>query len=300
MNKLIPGYRGTVNAWECDQMGHMNVQFYSAKCSQAFGHLQNALGLSPAQIREDKKGLTISSVRIQFKSELHAGSVLHGFCGIREVKGEVIHGFIHLFDTAFYKLSSVFEFTAHYTDLISSEALPLPAKVRKRAEDLSDEHPKMYRPAPFAGALMPPVALDHMFESGRSSVNTWECDSFGNIEMRHIIGYFSNAVIHVLKSIGLSRGPLRGQNLGSAALDYRSDFHAPLKMSVPLATRSGLIGAEGKIFRFGHNLINLDTGKIAVTTTVLGCYFDMATRKSIPLPEEFTNYPKEKLLEAQF
>ncbi|MEH6547372.1 MAG: thioesterase family protein, partial [Sneathiella sp.] len=94
------------------------------------------------------------------------------------------------------------------------------------------------------------------------------------------------------------REAVRERNLGSAALDYYSEFHAPIRMSSPIALRSGLMGAEGKIFRFGHNLVDLDTNEIAVTTTVLGCYFDMALRKSVALPEEFTNFPKGQLIDV--
>ena len=244
MSKLIACYRGNVNSWECDQMGHMNVQFYMARGSEAFGHFQNALGLSPPVIRESKKGLRFKSLRIQFKAEVHAGSILHGLCGMREVVGDILH-------------------------------------------------------APFSGTLMPCSSLDHMFESSRSSVNTWECDNFNHIEMRHIVGYFSDAATHIIGAIGLTRAEIRRRNLGSAALDYYTEFHAPIKMSTPIVLKSGLISAERKIFRFGHNLVDLDSGDIAVTTTVVGCYFDMSLRKSVALPDEFTNYPKEKWLSAQ-
>ncbi|MEX1035321.1 MAG: thioesterase family protein [Sneathiella sp.] len=299
MNKLIACYRGNVNAWECDQMGHMNVQFYMARGSEAFGHFQNALGLSPALIRREKKGLRFKSLRIQFKSEVHAGSVLHGICGMREVVGDILHGFIQLYDTAFDRLSAIFEFTAVYTDFVSDDVLPLPDPLRDAAESLCDEHPDIYRPAPFVGTLMPSTSLDHMFESSRSSVNVWECDIFNHIDMRYVVGYFSDAATHVIGAVGLTRAEIRRRNLGSAALDYYTEFHAPVKMSAPIVLKSGLISAERKIFRFGHNLVDLDSGKIAVTTTVVGCYFDMTLRKSVPLPEEFTNYPKEKWLATQ-
>ncbi|WP_339634004.1 thioesterase family protein [uncultured Sneathiella sp.] len=299
MSKLTACYRGNVNSWECDQMGHMNVQFYMARGSEAFGHFQNALGLSPPVIRESKKGLRFKSLRIQFKAEVHAGSILHGLCGMREVVGDILHGFIHLYDTAYNRLSAVFEFSAVYTDFVSNEALPLPSSLRDTAEALCDEHPDIYLPAPFSGTLMPCSSLDHMFESSRSSVNTWECDNFNHIEMRHIVGYFSDAATHIIGAIGLTRAEIRRRNLGSAALDYYTEFHAPIKMSTPIVLKSGLISAERKIFRFGHNLVDLDSGNIAVTTTVVGCYFDMSLRKSVALPDEFTNYPKEKWLSAQ-
>lgn len=296
MNKVIPCYRGTVDAWECDQMGHMNVQFYMEKGSQAFGHLQNIVNISPEFIREHKKCLCFKTLRIQYKAEVHAGSALHGLAGIRKVENETVHGFIHLFESAFSRLSAVYEFTAQYTDLISNEPLPLPTDVHKAANALADDHPDMYRPSEFKGALMPNRHLANMIESARASIDVWQCDTFDHIEMRHIVGYFSDAATHILNSVGLTREIVRERNLGSAALDYYSEFHRPIKMSAPIVLKSGLMGAEGKIFRFGHNLIDLDSNEIAVTTTVLGCYFDMSSRKSVPLPQEYVGFPKDKIL----
>src|SRR5690606_17581359 len=118
-SKLIPAYRGGVDPWECDQMNHMNVQFYMAKAAEAFAHLQNAIGLSPAVLRETRKGLRFKSVRIQYKSEVHAGTPLYGVAGIFAVRGEEIDGLIHLFNAREDRLSAVYEFTAHYMDFDS-------------------------------------------------------------------------------------------------------------------------------------------------------------------------------------
>ncbi len=299
MSKLIPCYRGGVESWECDQMRHMNVQFYMSKGSDAFAHLQHALGLSPTVIRSTRKGLRFKTLRIQYKSEVHEGTPLYGICGIRHVTEEGIQAFIHIYDAVKDRLSAVYEFSAGYTDYDTDEELPLPADVRDAAERLMDEHPDVYRPAPFAGDLMPNRPLNHMFESARGSVDVWECDQFDTIEMRHIVGYFSDAATHIINAVGLTREIIRNRNLGSAALDYYSEFHAPIKKSAAILLKSGLMGADGKIFRFGHNLIDMDKGTIAVTTTVIGCYFDMTTRKSVPLPVEFTSFPKEKLLKSQ-
>ncbi|MDF2365677.1 thioesterase family protein [Sneathiella sp.] len=299
MNKLLPLYRGGVEAWECDQMRHMNVQFYMSKGSDAFAHLQNALGLSPSTIRATRKGLRFKTIRTQYKSEVHAGTALYGMGGIREVSGDILTGFIHIFDAIHGRLSAVYEFTADYADYDTDASLPLPGDIRAAAEELTDPHPDVFHPEPFAGTLMPNRPLDHMFESTRGSVDVWECDQFDHIEMRHVVGYFSDAATHIINAVGLTREIIRSRNLGSAALDYYSEFHAPIRKSTAILLKSGLIGAEKKIFRFGHNLINMDTGELAVTTTVIGVYFDMTTRKSVPLPKEFTDYPAEKLLKAQ-
>jgi acyl-CoA thioester hydrolase len=35
LNNFRETFRGSVAAWECDQYGHMNVQFYTARISDA-------------------------------------------------------------------------------------------------------------------------------------------------------------------------------------------------------------------------------------------------------------------------
>lgn len=299
MNKLIPSYRGVVDAWECDQMGHLNVQFYMSRASEAFGHLQNAIGLNPARIREEKKDFRLKTLRIQYKSELHPGSIVHGVSGIRRIDGNILTGFTHLWDTAFDKLSAIYEFTAQFTDLVSDEAAPCPNDIFDAAAAMADPHSDLYTAAPMKSVLMARRHMDHMFDSSRTAVDVWECDAFDHIEMRHIVGRFSDAATHAMTAVGLSREAVRTRNLGSAALDYYAEFHSPIRRSRPIVLRSGILEAAGKIFTFGHNLIDLDTGEIAVTATVLGCYFDMSTRKSVPLPEEYQNYPREKHLKAQ-
>ena len=39
-------YRGSVAAWECDQYGHMNVQFYTARISDAAASVMLAAGFA--------------------------------------------------------------------------------------------------------------------------------------------------------------------------------------------------------------------------------------------------------------
>lgn len=299
MSKLVPCYRGAVDAWECDQMGHMNVQFYMSKGSEAFGHLQNTLGLNPERIRREKHGLRFKSLRTQYKAEVHAGSVVHGVAGIRKLDGDLIHGFIQIFETAYDRLSASYEFVAQYTDFVTDTVQALPSDIREAVIKLADEHTTLYKPAPFFGAMMPARPLNQMFESSRSAVDLWECDSFGYAEYRYVVGYFSDAASHIIAAVGLTRGRIRDRNLGSAALDYYTEFHAPIRKSMPVLLKSGLMQAEGKLFRFGHHLINLDNDEIVASTTVLGCYFDMTSRKSVPLPSEYSNYPAEKMLTAQ-
>ena len=298
-SKLINCYRGTVEAWECDQMEHMNVQFYTSKAAAAFSHLQNALGLTPNRIRQEKKSLRFRTVRIQYKSEMRMGGLMHGLAGIRDVQDDSITAFIHLHDSHKGVVSGVFEFTADYRDLESGEQSALPADVKAAALSLKDEHSDQYKPGPIKHTLLTAKAMDHMFETNRSAVDVWECDAFGNIEMQPVIARFSDAASHIMKSVGITRQMQKARNLGSAALDYYSEYNQPIKMAASLYLRSGLLERMNKTFVFGHQMINCDTGDIVNTTTVLGCYFDMTARKAVPLPQEYQDVPEEKLLKYQ-
>ena len=40
-------WRGNANAWECDEMGHLNVKSYLAKAMQAVARLIEDAGLGP-------------------------------------------------------------------------------------------------------------------------------------------------------------------------------------------------------------------------------------------------------------
>lgn len=296
---LISCYRGSVEAWECDQMEHMNVQFYSTKAAAAFSHLQQALGLSPARIRLEQQALRFTTLRIQYKSEMRLGGLMHGLAGIRAVDGDTVTGFIHLFDSAKEVVSGVFEFTAAYKDLTNDQQLTLPDDVRQAALALQNDHADQYRPQPLKTQILPAKPLDHMFETNRTAVDVWECDAFGNIELQYIIARFSDAASHIMQHVGMTRQMQKDRNLGSAALDYYTEFHRPIRKAASLYLKSGLLERMDKTFVFGHHMINCDTDEIVNSTTVLGCYFDMSARKAVRLPEEYRAIPEEHLLSRQ-
>ena len=45
---MIEVYRGSINTWECDEMGHMNVRFYVAKSMEGLAEFAHAVGLEHA------------------------------------------------------------------------------------------------------------------------------------------------------------------------------------------------------------------------------------------------------------
>lgn len=76
MPRFIETYRGAVAAWECDEFGHMNVQFYTARMSDGFWQLLTALGMGPGVRRERQIGIVAIDNSSQYRREVRAGELI--------------------------------------------------------------------------------------------------------------------------------------------------------------------------------------------------------------------------------
>jgi acyl-CoA thioester hydrolase len=77
MINTINTYRGTIYPWHCDHMGHMNVQFYTAKFDEACWNLLTSLGLSPAYLKANNKGMVALEQHINYYKEVFAGDSIY-------------------------------------------------------------------------------------------------------------------------------------------------------------------------------------------------------------------------------
>ena len=75
--KAIKTYQGTVYPWNCDHMGHMNVQFYVAKFDEAIRNLFFYLGMTPTYLRENKRGMVALEQHLNYYKEVHAGDCIY-------------------------------------------------------------------------------------------------------------------------------------------------------------------------------------------------------------------------------
>ena len=130
-------YQGTIYPWNCDHMGHMNVQFYVAKYDQATWNLMALLGLTTEYFEKEDKGCVALEQHIKYIKEVVAGDNIFIESEIIEIKEKII-----LFNHTMIRLGSdevVSEtnLTGLHMDTKLRKASPLPAFVRKNFEKLS-------------------------------------------------------------------------------------------------------------------------------------------------------------------
>src|SRR6185295_17442402 len=77
MHTSIETYRGVVYPWVIDHVGHMNVQFYTARFDEATWHFLARLGLTPSYMTAHERAAVAADARTQYKREVRSGTLLH-------------------------------------------------------------------------------------------------------------------------------------------------------------------------------------------------------------------------------
>ena len=56
IDKLVPGYKGLAQNWECDMNNHLNVSHFFGRSSDHAFYMRHALAMSPRQMVADARG----------------------------------------------------------------------------------------------------------------------------------------------------------------------------------------------------------------------------------------------------
>lgn len=134
MSNFIETFRGRVTPQECDHLGHMNVQFYIAKVSDAAWTVMHAIGMTPDYIRTRRKALAAVRQDVSYLRELKAGDLVVIESGVLEA-GETKVTFYHRMNNV---ETGVLAMTAKVLtvnmDLDKRRAAPLAPEIRERAQ----------------------------------------------------------------------------------------------------------------------------------------------------------------------
>ncbi len=291
--------RSPVQPWECDRMGHLNVQFYLSRFAEAEKQVLLALGYGPSRRHADHAAVRPLRHRIQFRRENHEGAVLRLRSGIRKVEADRLHLYHELYEAESGILSATAEASIGLDALDGGGLIALPADLRATATDLAArlEAP----PPPAAPGEMPPPAapLPGMFETCRGAVDRWEAEETGRMATRFYMARFSEAAGNMLAGGSLTAEQMRQQGLGSAALDYSIDYFRPLSVGDAYYARTGILELREKTWRFCHFLLDSNTQQPMARAEVVAVLFDLGLRKSIKMPEHVRQAFSQRLVAPQ-
>jgi acyl-CoA thioester hydrolase len=139
----IETYRGFVYPSSIDHVGHMNVQFYTARFDEATWQFLAQLGLTPSFLKRNQRGAVAVDQHTQYKREVLAGSLLHVTTQLVAL-GRTSIRFVHrMYDSETTEEVAQTEFVGVYFDTEQRAATHLPAAVHRCANAMRAPHMSM-------------------------------------------------------------------------------------------------------------------------------------------------------------
>jgi len=273
---VLLSYRGSVNRWECDENDHLNVRFCEEKLWQTLvGGLLELDLISATEVDDLPARITCQHLRFQQESRI----------------ATPISGFVSLLSTA---VSKEFNVLAQLRHSVSGEplcsALVAISGLAHGEATVSEEEITHGLPrgidadSPYH-VLNLAAALEKGFVvTGRGVIQPNECTTSGCLLPYNYMARTSDSMPNLWSHLAGDERVTDAE--GGAVVEFRRHYHQPLREHQALVVVSGLLGAQGKIQRFGHLLFDARTQQCYASAQAVAVRMDLQARKAIALSEE--------------
>ena len=278
---MLETLKAFVNAWECDENDHLNVQFYFDRFADADVHYRLLAGLDEAMTGP-------RLVRhVRYHAECRDGAlqcVRSGVIACNESGLTVLH--------ALYEPGTSEQLSAtaldHYAPPKSIDPERLQTLARAADEYERPSQPRSFTDAAPALPADPEAVLaDRGFITYRGIVKPAHCSATGLLEDRHIISRMSDAASHVWETAPMTRDWLDANNCGRVAVEMRLVYGRPVRSGRPIMVISKWLGAERTTLQFRHHLFDAESGECHAIVESSGLIMDLERRKAVRLQDDF-------------
>jgi len=291
---ILPGievWRGSVNTWECDAMGHMNVRFYIARAMEGLVGLAGAVGLGGAFRANSPATLMVKDHHVRFMREAGPRAPLHMLAGVLSIdscEARILQLLIH--SGSGEVAASIQTRLAHVT---SRDERPFPWAERTLtlAGGLKVDTPQPA--APRSLDLSPSAGSATLEQANRLGLNTiaagaighTDCDVFGRMRAETVIGRISEGVPALANVLGPTEDPQGqvGAAVGGAVLEYRLAYHAWPRAGDRFIIKTGLTAVTERTRTMVHWMLDPETGKPWSSACAVAVALDLQGRKIVPL-----------------
>lgn len=287
-------WRGGVSAWECDEMGHLNVRFHLARAVEGLAGVAQGLGLAGAFTATPPLTLIVREHHARFHRECHPGMALHMTAGVTEMGQDDAQVLQMLLNSTTGEVCATFLTRLALVSAPDRVPRPWPACARELGLGLACDIPPEAAPRGVTGGPIHSLASRARADAlgmttlGRGAVQPQDCDVFGRMRPEILIGRINAGFPHLvrpLREVVAQALDLQGR-VGGAALEYRLIYldHPPAGTAFEL--RSGLAALDAKRMRMNHWLIDAVTGQVVATAQNVSVNLDLKLRSAIALPPD--------------
>jgi len=284
-------WRGGVNTWECDEMGHMNVRFYVAKAMEGMAAMASALGLYGAYHPNAEATLLVKDQHIRFMREARPGAALHMVGGLLDISETEVRVLELLFHSVSGEVAASFQTTLAHVTARDARPFPWSARTRALAEDLFIQVPQGVGPRsldlkPSQGrASLAEAKRLNLITLGAGALGGIDCDVFGRMRPELMIGRISDGIPTLSAALGPRHGPDHPPpaRMGGAVLEYRTAYLAWPGAGDRFEIKSGLSGVDERTTRYVHWMLDPDSGRAWGSVMAVAVGLDLDARKIVPV-----------------
>lgn len=283
-------WRGGVEAWECDEMGHMNVRFWSRRAMDALAWLERQLEL-PAGLR-----LVMRDQHIKFLKEAAAGTPLYAVGGVVEVLADGLRVYLEIRHSRDDSVGATFINELACVRRDSLEPQTLPAAVGAAAHRQTVQLPDHAQPRsvpldrPLRTGSLAQARSAGFRRVGLSMVRAADLDGEGLFQAEGFIGRVSEAVPTLMagwrEEAAAEASAIDGveRRAGAAVLEYRLSFLAWPTAGDSIEVQSGVLAVADKTMTLNHWLLDPVSGAPWCMAEAVAITFDLNARKAIATP----------------
>lgn len=283
-------WRGGVNTWECDEMGHMNVRFYVAKAMEGLVGLAAALGMPKAYAPEAVATLLLREQHIRFLREARPAALLHMRGGVVDIGETDLTVAQVLYHSATGEPAATFVSRLSHVTAADERPFPWPRQARERAGALMVRAPDYAAPR---GLTLEPVEASASLDRagalqpiGTGAFAPQDCDAFGRMRAEQVIGRISDGILQLvsrIRTIVAEHAPTPPARFGGAVLEYRLLHLDWPRVGGRFMLRSALVGADARTQRIVSWMLDPETGRPWASAMAVATTFDLDTRKIVPV-----------------
>ena len=284
-------WRGGVNTWECDEMGHLNVRFYVARAMEGLVGLADAIGLPGAFSDHATSTLIVRDHHIRFLREARSSAPLHLVVGVLEMaesEAKILQLLVHSLTGV---LAAAFQTIVAHATPGDGRQFPWSARSRLLASGLAMSPPERARPRSLVFDAVESVASAadadrlNLIPLGSGAVSPADCDVFGRMRPDVFIGRVSDGIPTLGSALQSREGDepfVRPPGVGGAVLEYRVCYQRWPLAGDRFEIRSGLIGVGDRTQHYAHWMLDPRSGRPWVTAEAVAVSLDLGARKIIP------------------
>lgn len=285
-------WRGGVNAWECDEMGHLNTRFYVMRAVEGLTLLLAQLGLPGLARPGSATTFAVEEMHIRFHREARQAAALRITGGILGHDATGANTLLVMEDIVTGEVKATFRSRLRHLSAEARQPVDWPEGFAARAEARKVSLPEIAAPrSTGTGPVTSTASLPGAQGLARLSmgvVGPERADAFGRMAAWGFIGAVSDGIRSLtgpFREIIAQNADAVPARVGGAVLEFRILHLDWPRLGDAYEVRGGLAGVEGQVQKLVFWMLDPVDGRVCGTMQSIAVNFDLDTRRVIRISD---------------